>query len=244
MIICLRTQDIGRAIELIKSVPVTGGGSLICATGDKFVEEIAYTRSSIDVREHVLNLLNIMKREDSHDIVITLSDSYMTYRPCIDSTLCLTYKGLVTYHMIYNIIIEKNMEIPEPRPDIALVELLSNIYDSEGEYSLEKTVEILGEYVHSRNVTPKHLAISITQIRDCCVNPCFTLVTREEVNIYTLDSENMNAILYVEPELEEYPNVRNLTSIFRRIRVLPDTQYIARLGRDHIWVYQRRFQQK
>ncbi len=242
MIICARTSNIPNLVDLINELPITSGGALISTVSEKFVEELTYVRSSIDIKGKLTTLLKSLEKYNN-DILIILSDSYMTYRPCIDCTLCLTYKGLITYHMIYNIMLEKNIEISEPRPDIALTELIANIYDSEGEYTLEKTVEILGDYVYNRNITPKHVAISIAQVRDCCINIYMTIITRERVNIYTR-SDKILAILYVEPELEDYPNVKKVINMFRKVQVPANSQYIARLGRDNIWIYQRVLQQK
>lgn len=242
MIICARAKNIHDLVDLVKDIPITSGGALIGAVSEKFVEELTYVRSSIDIKEKLITQLKILEKYSS-DIMLILSDSYMTYRPCIDCTLCLTYKGLITYHMIYNIMLEKGIEIGEPRPDIALTELIANIYDSEGEYTLEKTIELFGDYIYEKNITPKHVTISIAQVRDCCINIYMTIITREKINIYTR-SNGLLAILYVEPELEDYPNVKKVVNLFRRAQVPANSQYIARLGRDNIWIYQRVLQQK
>ncbi|NPB00591.1 MAG: hypothetical protein GXO10_04380 [Crenarchaeota archaeon] len=242
MILCARSGNSTRLLDIVKDIPLTSGSALIGVLSEKFVEELTYVRSSIDVKEKAINVLKMLEKYHG-DFMIVISDSYMTYRPCIDCTLCLTYKGLITYHMIYGIMLEKGIEIPEPRPDTALTELLANIYDSEGEYTLEKTIELLGDYIYEKNVTPKHIAACISQIRDCCINIYMTVITRENINIYTR-SEDVIAVLYVEPELEDYPNVKKVIETFKKCKVPTNSQYIARLGKDNVWIYQRILQQK
>ncbi len=241
MIICLRGRSKDRIVELLRDLPLTSGGSLVGFVSNRFVEGIIYVRSSTDIKSSIISMISNGVHDDYNDIIVSLSDSYMTYRPCTDCTLCLTYKGLVSYHMVYSTMIEKNVEISEPRPDIALTELLATIYDSEGEYSLEKSIEIFGDYIYRREITPKHLALSITQVRDCCMNSYVTLITREAVNIYTLKSEDTIGVFYVDPGLEEFPNVKKILRRLERHTIPKDSQYIARLGKDNVWVYQRRF---
>ncbi len=239
MLISARVRNIEDFRKILEELKITSGSICTSCVGSKFIEKFTYVRSTDNISEVLIPDLNFAKN-NCEELCITISDSYSMCRSCIDSVLCLTFKGIVSFINIYNIILQKNLEITEPKPEIALIELLSTIYQTDGDFVVEKSLEILTDELIKNNVIVDHLVLSVSQIRDCCANMYIIAVSKSrDVSLYTrVENRNLVAV-YVEPEIEEYPYISSILSKFRKIKVHRNTMLIMRFGKEEFWQLQK-----
>ncbi len=242
MLVCARTRNIGTLRELLEKLKITSGSICSTCVGASYVERFTYTRSTDNLIELAIPELNYAEYTKT-ELCLTISDSYTVCRFCTDSTICTTFKGVVNFVSLYDVLNSKGIEIPEPRPEIGIIELLSTIYESDGNYSTEKSLELMCDELYKRLVVPDYLVLSVLHIRECCTNMyVVSLAKNRSISLHTRQDKESLILVHVEPEIEDYPYISNILQEFNKMKVEQNSSCIIRFGKDEFWISLRKYE--
>ncbi|GEM_PF-6377057 len=227
------------AIEIARQhfeqLQLHAGSFVVTHVKDGRVIRLSYIKECEYISELLIPEFNIGKQANS-ELCLVASSAQTYYRVATDCILCTSYYGLMNFEQVYAELIERNIEIPDIRPELLLLELVATIYETDAEYSLEKLTDKLIEIAKKRSLTPTSIVIPVLQIRECCSNLYLIVISaNQQENLFISTAKGIAEILYVPNELLEYPYIRKIVENYKQITIKPGTALTTRLGQEEVW---------
>ncbi len=238
MLYCARaigSENVEKVRRTFEELQLHAGSFIVSHVKNGRVIRIAFVNEHERIEELLIPEFNFAVFK-SAEFCLVASSSRTLCRACTDSMLCVSFSGLINFETVYSLLVEKSIEPPDIRPELLLLELISTIYETDAEYSLERLSDKLIELSKGRRLSPDILVISVTQLRECCTN-VYTIVISYTVNsnVFVRYSKGMSEILYIPTEYIDYPHVRKVLEKYDRIAFAKNTALCLRLGMDEVW---------